>query len=371
MLVLESRTGGGEAGAGLQLSPNASHILLRWNLASPLSQCAVAPSTLAIRRWSEPRAFASMPFAMAADGSPFWVCLRADLHAALRAGALATGRVEIRDGVTLTGFRETETGLSLALRGDGSESHIEALCLIGADGQRSTVRRLLGDARDLDKPGWEAWRTLIEAERTSDFAKARATNLWLGRDSHAVHYPVASGRLLNLVVIRRSDTSADGWTRAGDPAELKALRDAAAAPLRDLLGLAPRWDVWTLRDRSPSVRLALRTTALVGDAAHPVLPFLAQGAAMAIEDAEVLASRMPPPELLTPSAVSTAFAAYSKARADRVHRVYKAARENAFSYHLPGPLAWLRDMRIAQLGADGMRQRYSWLYDWRAPPETL
>ncbi len=368
-MVFEQRSGEGEAGAGLQLSPNASHILLRWGLGTPLSQSAVAPASLAIRRWGEPRAFATMPTAMAADGSPFWVALRSDLHAALRAGAVATGLVTFHEGVGIESLREREEGLSIGLT-DGSP-RLDTPCLIGADGQRSTVRRLLGDARDLDRPGWEAWRTLIPAEKAADFIRARATNLWLGRDSHAVHYPVAAGRLINLVVIRRSGTTADGWARQGDPADLAPLVRIAAPVLQELIGLAPRWDVWTLRDRSPSPWLARGASALVGDAAHPVLPFLAQGAAMAIEDAAVLAASLPPPEALTREAIEKGLAAYARARIARVARVYKAARDNAFAYHLPQPLARLRDWRIRQLGADGMRQRYSWLYDWRAPPEKL
>ncbi len=366
-MIIEQRSGEGEAGAGLQISPNASHILLRWGLGTPLSQSAVAPASLAIRRWGEPRAFATMPTAMAADGSPFWVALRSDLHAALRAGAVATGLVTFREGVGIESLRERDEGLSIGLSDGGPR--LDTPCLIGADGQRSTVRRLLGDARDLDRPGWEAWRTLIPADRVADFIRARATNLWLGRDSHAVHYPVAAGRLINLVVIRRSSTTAEGWARQGDPADLAPLVRIAAPVLQELIDLAPRWDVWTLRDRSPSPRLAKGCAALVGDAAHPVLPFLAQGAAMAIEDAALLAASLPPPDALTRPAVEKGLAAYARARAARVSRVYKAARDNAFNYHLPQPLARLRDWRIRQLGADGMRQRYSWLYDWRAPPE--
>jgi salicylate hydroxylase len=96
-----------------------------------------------------------------------------------------------------------------------------------------------------------------------------------------------------------------------------------------------------------------------------VLPFLAQGAAFAIEDAAVLAASLPPPAALTPEGIAAGFAAYAAARAGRAHRLFKAARANAFAYHLPWPLAAARDLRMASLGSDGMRQRYSWLYDWR------
>ena len=124
-----------------------------------------------------------------------------------------------------------------------------------------------------------------------------------------------------------------------------------------------------MRDRAPSPFLARGRMALVGDAAHPVLPFLAQGAAMAIEDAEVLARALPHAGDVSQGSVESAFRTYAARRAPRVDRVYNAARANAFNYHLPAPLGWLRDLRIRQLGPDGMRQRYLWLYDWRSPDE--
>lgn len=244
---------------------------------------------------------------------------------------------------------------------------VDATVVLGADGHWSRLRKELGDSRSLDPAEWEAWRTLIPSERAGEFARAAVTNLWLGRDSHAVHYPVDGGRRVNLVVIRRSRADGEGWSRSGDPAELAGLAAAAAQPLRALMGLAPEWSVWTVRDRIPAARLSQGPLALVGDAAHPVLPFLAQGAALAIEDAEVLADCLPPPDGLTHDTAVAGLRRYAAARAARVHRVFRAARQNAFAYHLPGPLAWFRDRRIGQLGPDGMRQRYAWLYDWRAP----
>lgn len=366
MLVAEARIDGGEAGAGLQISPNASHILLRWGLGPALGRVATAPTALVLRRWGDPRAFASMPFE-SVDSAPFRVALRADLHAALRETALASGAVEIREDLALENVKTAGDRFVLGFRGAGEAVEIETSCLIGADGQRSAVRKFLGDARDLDSPGWEAWRTLIPAEGASDTARAHATNLWLGRDSHAVHYPVAAGALINLVVIKRSAGQAEGWARIGDRTELQALVAAAAPPLRALIEAAPNWTVWTLRDRAPSLRLAKGAAALVGDAAHPLLPFLAQGAAMAIEDAAVLAAALPSPDAFSGPAIEAGLAAYAAARASRVYAVFKAARSNAFVYHLPAPAAWLRDRRIAAIGPDGMRRRYAWLYDWRAP----
>jgi salicylate hydroxylase len=367
--VAEKRIGESEVGAGLQLSPNASHILLQWGLGPALARSAVAPTEVAIRRWREPRAYARMPFERTADGSPFWVMLRADLHAALKEAVLRSSNVIWREGWDLKGISDNGQTLTLRFRTDAETVETEALCIIGADGQRSMTRKLLGDARDLDRPGWEAWRTLVPAEQTPDFVRAAITNLWLGRDSHAVHYPVAGGKLINLVVIRRSTATDDTWSRTGDPDRLSDLMAIAAPTLRDLMKQGPSWAVWTLHDRAPSPYLSKKAAALVGDAAHPLMPFLAQGAAMAIEDAAILAASLPAPDAFRRTAVETGLKAYARARGTRVSAVYKAARANAFNYHLPRPLAWLRDRRMVQLGPDGMRQRYSWLYDWRAPAD--
>ncbi len=365
--VLERRDDAVEAGAGLQISPNASHILLNWGLAGQLAYVAVAPTELAIRHWGEPRAYARMPFFPGHDDAPQWVLLRADLHRALTLAAIASGNVEVRSGWMLESMRQSADGVTIAAASSDHRQTIETDAIIGAEGQRSRLRQLLGDARELDNPGWEAWRTLIPADSMPDFIRAAATNLWLGRDSHAVHYPVSGGRQINLVVIRRSANEGDGWSRSGDAGQLKDLAAAAAPTLRDLITAAPDWSVWTLRDRAPAQKLAFGRAVLVGDAAHPMLPFLAQGGALAIEDAAVLAALLPAASEASGEAIAKAFARYATLRHSRVTRVWKAARSNAVTYHLSGPLAWLRDRRMAQLGPDGMRQRYSWLYDWRTP----
>ncbi|MFM9973570.1 MAG: FAD-dependent oxidoreductase [Beijerinckiaceae bacterium] len=379
VIVAEKRADTVESGAGLQLSPNASHILMQWGLGPALARNAVAPTELAIRRWGEPRAYARMPMnsakqgkGLASDNQPFWVVLRADLHRALIDMARREPLITIKAGWDLQQMRDDGAMVSLRFKGspydpEAGPRDIKALCVIGADGQRSVVRKLLGDARDLDRPGWEAWRTLIPADRTPDFIRAATTNLWLGRDSHAVHYPVAAGQLINLVIIKRGTGPDEGWNRKGDPAALADIRASAAPTLRDLMDQAPDWSVWTLLDRSPSHWLAKGVVALAGDAAHPVLPFLAQGAAMAIEDAAVLGSLMPAAEHSGRASIEKAFKAYAAQRSSRVHSVYKAARANARNYHLLPLLAWFRDRRMAQLGPEGMRRRYNWLYDWRMP----
>jgi salicylate hydroxylase len=370
VIVAERRTDTVEAGAGIQLSPNASHILIGWGLGPALGRTAVAPVQLTIRRWGEPRSYASMPMGLPTghnrDSAPFWVALRQDLHGALRGAAQGTPGVRVLEGTTVEGLKMNRDSVEVQLAAGDSRKAITASAIVGADGQRSRVRQLLGDARDLDRPGWEAWRTLIPAETQLDFIRAPETALWLGRDSHAVHYPVDNGRLINLVVIKRSPTKEDGWAREGDPAQLKDIVATAAPTLKTLIGSAPSWAVWTLFDRSPSPYIAKGLAALAGDAAHPFLPFLAQGAAMAVEDAAVLATTLPSAVEATPETIRKGLANYAVQRGHRVHKVFKTARQNATVYHLPKLGAWFRDRRMDKLGPDGMRARFDWLYDWRA-----
>jgi salicylate hydroxylase len=329
----------------------------------------VAPVQLTIRRWGEPRSYAIMPMSPPTgqnrDSAPFWVTLRQDLHTALRLSAQGTPGVRIMEGTAVEGLKMSGESVTVQLSASESQHAINAAAIIGADGQRSRVRQFLGDARGLDRPGWEAWRTLIPAETQLDFIRAPETALWLGRDSHAVHYPVDNGRLINLVVIKRSSTNEDGWARDGDPAGIKDIVATAAPTLKALIGSAPSWAVWTLYDRSPSPYIAKGLAALAGDAAHPYLPFLAQGAAMAIEDAAVLANMMPQAVEASPEKIRKGLAAYAVQRGHRVHKVFKTARQNATVYHLPKLGAWFRDRRMEKLGPDGMRARFSWLYDWR------
>jgi salicylate hydroxylase len=178
---------------------------------------------------------------------------------------------------------------------------------------------------------------------------------------------VSAGKLINLVVIRKALSAHDGWGQQGDPSKLADIKAVAAPTLRDLISSARQWSVWSLKDRAVSPYTAKGMAVLTGDAAHPVLPFLAQGAAMAIEDAAILAHCLPSPQSFNKDNITKGLKNYAAQRTPRVHKVYKAARSNAFAYHLSPTFAWFRDRRMASLGADGMQQRYEWLYDWRSP----
>ena len=186
------------------------------------------------------------------------------------------------------------------------------------------------------------------------------TGLWLGPGGHVVHYPIAGGALINIVAIERNPEPVEGWAAPGDRQLLLAQYAKAAAPLRALLAEPAEWLRWSLFDR-PAGRITQGRVALLGDAAHPVLPFLAQGAALAIEDAATLASLLP----ADPANVPTALKTYAQHRQGRVARVQNEARRNAKIYHASAVMALGRNLVMRQLGAERMTSRYDWLYGFK------
>jgi salicylate hydroxylase len=370
VVLAERRAGFSEVGAGLQLSPNATSVLARLGLAASVARHATEPQHLEIRRWGNATVLAGMPMQQKpmADAAPFWCLRRADLQTALLDAVRLLPGMRLLVGRELTGFSQDADGVSVTLRtGRGLDETIRASVLVGADGLRSSVRALAGDKAAPRFLGYEAWRTLVPSAAAPEMARHPAVRLWLGPAGHAVHYPVASGEFINLVVIRNGEDTSTSWNREGDPRLLSGMIASAAPGLAALARAAQGWQVWSLFDRPPAA-MAKGRVCLIGDAAHPVLPFLAQGAGLAIEDAGMLAARLPSalvsPE---PGEVSRALAGFAAARRARVTRVQEAGRSNGRMYHAGFPLALARDLVLRQLGESGLRRRYDWLYGWRLP----
>jgi salicylate hydroxylase len=363
--VIEKRTGFGETGAGLQLTPNSGRVLDALDLALPLKRISVSSHGLAIRRWRDGRPIVEMPADPARLPTPFRLLSRIDLHTLLLDAARAMPNIRFVVGRGVEDVRQDDAGVTATLSGQNGAS-LHGLGLIGADGLWSRVRSLTGDAAPPEFTGYEAWRAMIPTVSATSLAgeKPRVT-LHLGAQRHAVHYPVSSGRQVNLVVLRQAREAREGWTREGDSAVLGEHLAAASPALRQLAGAAAGWQVWSLFDRRPAA-MAKGRVALLGDAAHPVLPFLAQGASLAIEDAGVLARLLA--EYLAregAAGVPAAMAAYAAARARRVAHVQEASRQNGRNFHLGWPWSIGRDLVLKRLGPEGMRSRYGWLYDWR------
>jgi salicylate hydroxylase len=353
-----------EYGAGLQLTPNATRILDRLGVLERVLPFASKPRAVVVLRGSDDAELMRMPLDAAERrwGAAYLVVHRADLQRALLDALRGQCSVELTLGATVLDFANSEEGLSVGLTRGVAPIRDEADLLVGADGLRSQVRDRLGyGAPDrAEFAGHIAYRATVNA---NDVNPQRAQNiiLRLGKEAHLVQYPLRSGSIINLVATVSSAVPTDGADRETDAAANRsALERAFKGWSREarLLTKAPaHWRAWPLYHRRPISSFSLGRVALIGDAAHPMVPFLAQGAAQGIEDAGQLGRA-----LSQAQNIPAALAMYSHGRVARATRVQREALQVGRIYHLSGPLAFARDATMRLFGTRGLTERYDWLY---------
>lgn len=361
--LVERRTGFAEVGAGLQLSPNASRILLGLGLGPALRRVASEPDRVVIRGIRSGREIGRIAlgsFMRERFGAPYWVVHRADLQTVLLDAVRSLPTIRMIMGRTVDSIADEPDRASLVMTsGNGTREGLEADGIIGADGVWSKIRQALGDTAAPTFRNAIAWRTTVDRLAAPAALAGNETGLWLGSRGHVVHYPIAGGAKINIVAIEKSASPVEGWATPGDRNAILAHYGFAAPVLRALLSTATEWLRWSLFDH-PAGRLARGRIALLGDAAHPVLPFLAQGAALAIEDAAALGNLLQDPQ----ADIAQSFEAYEAQRRDRARQVQDHARRNGRIYHAGALVAFGRDRVIRHLGPEGMVERYGWLYGY-------
>jgi salicylate hydroxylase len=360
-----------EAGAGIQLSPNATRVLLGLGLADRLRPAIVEPVALRLRSGFSGRDIATMPLGAATParyGAPYWVIHRADLQKALVAAIAVEPQITLTLGATVDNFAIDPAGVRAgvsfqAFDSPGRRMDYRGAALIGADGLWSRLRALLGDGTTPRFAGRCAFRAIIPAAHLSPRDREPVVNLWIGPDGHLVHYPLRAGAAVNIVAVCRDGWESAAWNTGAGREEVLARFPAAAwaAAARQLLEGPERWQKWALYDRGPSAAWGRGPVSLLGDAAHPMLPFLAQGAAMAIEDAAVLAREL----ARSPADYPAALRSYESERRHRTARVQREARHSDFRYHLRQPAAFIRNAMLRALGGERLLARYGWIYRWR------
>jgi salicylate hydroxylase len=361
--VFEQAASFTEAGAGIQLGPNATRVLEAWGLGSALAQVAAFPPRLAVRSADSGSLLAQLPLGTSAlerYGAPYATVHRADLHGLLLEGARAAGADLLVDA-RIERVRESGDAVLINLAG---AADIEGDALVGADGLWSRVRQQIW-ADGLPAPtGHLAYRTLIAQHDLPPQLRSGEVTVWLGPRLHVVTYPVHLGEWLNVVAIVHGAVAGDlqAWDQAALAADLQQALGATCANLQDLVRAAPNWLLWVLHARAPlkgAQSMARGRVALLGDAAHPMRPYLAQGAGMAIEDAQELGRCLAMArEQVTDT--PTALRRYALNRWERCARVQRQAERNGRIFHATGPVQWGRDLSLRLLGERLLDQ--PWLY---------
>jgi salicylate hydroxylase len=346
-----------EIGAGVQVSPNASRLLHRLGLADALAATGVKPLAWHQRRWDDGRTLLRAPLAEeleATYGFPHYQMHRADLLAAL-AEAVPAERVHL--GHRLTGLDDLGDRVR-ARFANGATAEVGVL--VGADGIHSVVRGLLFGPDRARFTGCVAYRGLVPAERLRHLDLEVTAQIWMGPGQHFVHYFVSAMRLVNFVAIVEQDAwTGESWTDRGDLADALAAYADWHPQVRAILGAGDETFIWALLDRSPMDRWSVGRVTLLGDACHAMLPFMAQGAAQAIEDGAALAAC-----LRADPDVPAALRRYEEIRIPRTARLQGMSADNKIRFHLPdGPEQRERDERMVAGSAAWSFNAAGWLYE--------
>jgi salicylate hydroxylase len=370
VVILEKAERLEEAGAGLQLSPNASRVLVELGLQPRLAARAVTPDAISLMSARSGGEVVRMPLGEAATfraGAPYWVVHRADLQRALQAHVNDNPDIELRLGWQFDDVVAHAKGLTIVQRSGMARQENLALALIGADGIWSAVRHHLFPEVQPRFSGLIAWRGTLEATQLPREYTSRRVQIWMGPKAHLVSYPISGGRQINVVAVVPGTWNRPGWSAPGEGKEIKNAFASSRWPgtARMMISAVDDWRKWALFTLPDGGEWSDGAIALLGDAVHAMLPFAAQGAGMAIEDAAVLANCLGEVGENT-AAIPAALKRYARLRRSRVTRVQRAARRAGRIYHLTGPVAFARDLVIKAMGAKHMLARQDWIYDWRA-----
>jgi len=360
--VIEQARELAEVGAGVQISANGARALFSLGLEAALEKVWCEPAGKEIRLWNTGETWKLFDLGAVSReryGAPYFMIHRADLHRILLGAVKAAAPDCLTLGLRVAGFEQDESCVTLLCE---NGTRIEGAALIGADGVHSRVRNALFGEMPARFTGLLAWRGLVPMERLPERLRRPVGTNWVGPGGHVVHYPIRSGTLFNFVgMVERSDWLVESWTERGTTQEalndFKGWNEDIATVIRNI----EMPFKWAMLGREPLKQWTLGRVTLLGDAAHPTLPMMAQGANMAIEDGVVLAR-----SFAAHDDVPAALKAYEGARLERTSRLVRAANDNATRFHNPalGNAQGAARYVDSEWQEEKVKQRYDWVFEY-------
>lgn len=360
-----------EVGAGLQLSPNATRILDRLGVLDIVSSATVRPEAVVLRDASTLAERSRVPLGAYAEErwhSPYLVAHRADLQSALLARVAGDNFIEIITGATVAGAEPNKDGVTLSIEQGGFLSTTQTPLFVGADGVWSQTRRLVGPNEKSRFSGQLAWRTTVPTDSEAgalfaEFGSLKTVTTFLHPHFHLVAYPLRAGNAINLAAFTPGTAIAEQWSGETDAGALERAAAEASPALARLIRQAAPWTIWPLHTVDASRPWSTPTgIVVIGDAAHAMTPFAAQGAAMAIEDAFTLADAV-----AAAGKPAEALPRWEMARRHRVTRVARRGALNQLAWHASGPVALARNLFLKMKSPESLAADLDWLYGWTPP----
>jgi salicylate hydroxylase len=365
--VLEQNETPQEFGAGIQLSPNANSVFDELGLLDQIGQSASAPPAVELRRAKNNKLLARMDVqahALRKFKQPYYVIHRSALHKFLWQQAVACDQITLLSGHQTVDLANYQTGVTAMSLSNGVYHEHGGRALICAEGIWSPTRNLIFPDLQAQHTGKIAWRCLIDENQANAETRIdRNTIAWLARKSHLVCYPLKPSGQVNLVAFSNGDEAEKHWSVPAAHQDLEEIFKHWSPAIRQTIAAADnwtRWPVYALKKKSDWVK---GNVALIGDAAHAMEPFLAQGAAAAIEDAAVIASVLHPEQ-----DTAASLQQWQSLRQPRVRKIARRAHEAGDIYHFGFGLATMRNVALKAMPAGNLLNRYDWINGWQSPP---
>jgi 2-polyprenyl-6-methoxyphenol hydroxylase-like FAD-dependent oxidoreductase len=365
VLVLEKAEEVSEVGAGLQLSSNACNVLNQLGVLDALEPHAFAPENLRISSGKTGTLLAHVPlgdFVRKRYGSPFWVVHRADLQQVLLQLVRETSGITVQLASEVQSLESSPYDhLQCKYETNGTPEKLECSALIGADGVWSKTRKLIPGHENARFSGQVAYRATIPIDEVPERWHGDS-GLWLHKNAHLVHYQIRGGNELNIVALVEEPWEDETWSAKADKETLKHVLKDWPTEILNLISIPDQWLKWALCSVDSAGPWTHGHVALMGDAAHAMLPYMAQGAAMAIEDAAILAKHLPGNAENIPASLRS----FERQRKSRVAHIQAIARKNAQVFHFSGIPAIVRNTVLRYSKPEALTARFDDIYGWRS-----